>query len=589
MANPPLMSDPGPMASQIQAPAAPAAPSIRMGSTVVEDPLQNPENYRYVKPETADVLAEDEFDKTGSVSPELERQMTDAGREKLMQKARRKDFDKYVNSPVQVPYSPAQPDRTLPTTSSESISGAANAPQIRGAYDQAAASRDLATAARADYEQKRLQEQLLVTTRRRQQLEQEVSAREAKLSEIQSAADAAKQKALNMREQVRSRQIDSGRLFREKPWAAAAAMFADVMFALAGQARTGDQNTVWQLVARDTQLQRMEIEKLGMDADNALADVAVEFDGNLDAAEAALNIAKSQAIENQMAAQAAAMGLKELPVAVLEMFAKNDLERAKEEEKIGESTKIQKSQSMKFIEGRAASGGYRRPATDEERLKRAKGYNELTQQALTAETGLTQEQRFELDKKNAEQGVADPELVQKYGVKREEIERSVVATEDLKNRLKEQIAKYGTVPGWHLADETIPSKLYRQGANQIFGAERQKDALENRRLLSKVLMDAQSAIPGVPSEKDMEMMIATIKGSGTLDEKLNAVADLNKSLTTSVDTWGAAFGKPVVDQYMRNRAEIIKDEPKEPVPRGMSQGKLNARQEELIRRLEGEK
>lgn len=273
-----------------------------------------------------------------------------------------------MQSPVYHPGTASRPEATLPTTSSVVTEAPANYDEQRDRIDQTYLSGASAITSKALTQKEILEGQLLRARDERAQLERKVQAEQQYQDSIRSQQQVAFQRAKRMRDNVAAKRVDPARVFKAVPAVGIAAAFADAMYALGG---AGPQHTMRDLIEQDTALQMAEIEKLGADADNALAMVAREFDGDLAQAQAAINVTKADIAKREATTMAAEIGLQELPAAMQQEIAQLDQWALEQERLLGESAKTRAQQNYQYQAAQQGSPGYYSAPTLKEQGERA--------------------------------------------------------------------------------------------------------------------------------------------------------------------------------------------------------------------------
>lgn len=274
-----------------------------------------------------------------------------------------------MQAPVYHPGTASRPEATLPTTSSVATEAPANYDEQRAQLDATYQGGQAALQTKALTQQEILQSQILKARDERAQLERRVQAEQSYQSAIQAQQQASFAKAKRMQEAVAARKVDPARVFKSVPAVGIAAMLADAMLALGGAGQRA--NTMTSIIERDTALQMAEIDKMGADADNALAMVSREFDGDLAQAQAALNVTKAEMAKQEVITQAAEVGLKELPASIQQELAQLDRWKLEQERLLGESAKTRAQQNYQYQAAQAGSAGYWSAPGLDDQAKRA--------------------------------------------------------------------------------------------------------------------------------------------------------------------------------------------------------------------------
>lgn len=397
-----------------------------------------------------------------------------------------------MQAPVYHPGTASRPEATLPTTSSVVTEAPANYDEQRNRIDQTYLSGANALTSKALTQKEILEGQLLRARDERAQLERKVQAEQQYQDSIRSQQQAAFQRAKRMRDEVASKRVDPARVFKAVPAVGIAAAFADAMYALGG---AGPQHTMRDLIERDTALQMAEIEKLGADADNALAMVAREFDGDLAQAQAAINVTKADIAKREATTMAAEIGLQELPAAMQQEIAQLDQWALEQERLLGESAKTRAQQNYQYQAAQQGSAGYYSAPTLKEQGERA-GAIATIDKALPAgaeQVSVRDELRRE-------------ERVTKYGEKMTALVKARASADRVDQ----------TISGYEAANQGIFTTVPGVGWLNYFPAQ------EGRKVLAEVnaaLSDYGRAQSGATlTEQERADLRMIVRGRGTLED-----------------------------------------------------------------------
>ncbi len=319
-------------------------------------------------------------------------------------KAQVRDFAIAQPQQVQVPYSPGRPGGYQPTSRSSSETYTPGTPERLQAADALAQSQAELAVQRAQLQKKRLEAQFQQARNQEAQLAEQANERKALLQAQQEAADRDLAKVRDLSDKALSARVDPGRAFRNNPLNAIAAVLADFFMAKGGRVELA--KTVTNLVDRDIDQQVREYQMAGEKAQNAYSAWVREWDGDLKKAELSLKDTQLAMLEQQSMAQAAAMGLEQLPMDLMSQIQAIEAERLKTQDQLAQNAKVQASESFSYQKAIAPSGGGTRQETPEEVLKRLKTENALRDEQSRLDTGKTRAELYDEEKKASEAALA---------------------------------------------------------------------------------------------------------------------------------------------------------------------------------------
>lgn len=394
---------------------------------------------------------------------------------------------------------------------------------------------------------------------RRAELHEARQKAEAKWAQIQQADQA-----------IAAHQEDPQRFFKQKGTfatiAAAIAMGIGQYSASLGGGQNAAAAIISDAIDKDIAAQRQEY-LTKKDARNNLVAQYDKILGDLDAAtQAAAYTQKGIAISygNQLAglsksAQAESAWAREL--------LKLDQER------LDVATKWIEQQTGKVIATtqnaiefpRAGGGGYTRAPTDKERLGRAQTY--------TAIEGQRREFYGEPDRSKVatasaiEQAKADAKPVSDDISYRWAKDRSAVsgARDELDKfiaRMEAQKKRFGRVPGLGIGSK-LPGAEYVQRGVEALGSEEMQAARQNRQDMASMKIAAQSAIKGIPSDKDQRLIDESLKSLsvGTGEDVLRRAYQLRDAMDRGIEGLDAAIPATQRQRYQQQLEQLPAERP----------------------------
>jgi hypothetical protein len=451
--------------------------------------------------------------------------LTPEQQQELAQDVQRQSEQDYITGPVKVAGRPGQEEAVIPTTSAEQVDLPYNLPGQEEAWGQAARSKQQAITANYDAQKSMLEQALLQAREQRVELQASVEEQEQKLAFVDNAQREAIQEANNIQAAVREKRVDPSRIFRSPAgiFAAFAAVMADTMLGFQGK----QQNSIQQLIETDTAAQEAEIMKLRGDADNAFKYALQTYDGDIEQARAALNIAKAEAAKNELSASAASMGLQQLPAQMLEAMAGVDAFIAENMAKMGQNARHKAEQSYKYQPYVAASYGYDRAPTYKEMASRSKDVADFQAERYRMGTGLYPKESatFESKRQAAERSLSSEEKKRfsSLAEKKQQISRVREVFAEWDDYVNEMKSRYGKVPGLQWSSGFVPGQVRAAWAEA--GSQQAKDALRGQQIVQGAVNALVESQKGVATEGDLKRWVAQMRGQKTWDEVARGMSE----------------------------------------------------------------
>lgn len=417
--------------------------------------------------------------------------------------------------------------RMVPTTASTTVeSGPAYDPEM--ASDRIKAARAVTSAQVSGLAERAAQERANAAT-----LAERAAETEENLQERQREKDAVmgryREKRAALDEDLalfeKNERPDPGKVWDGNEFALVGAIIGQVLNVMGGGNPTTIMSAVERHVQRNLDLQDAQYRNGIRGRENAIARTMDDFDLDYSEAKSAVELQSRQLVDWQMKRYAAEVGSQEAMQKAQELIALNEQKLLESEQKF--MREAQGTSKTTYNERYVQPGGSGGIEAEIKRLKQ-----ELERKELHAKL------RGEI----VDTDVDATKL--KYATARADLEKGIKSLRAFRQRMDTQKEQFGGIPGLGvttLGEGPIQS-LTRGGqfvASEMLGSEYADTAIKNRSDMEQALIDAQSAIKGIPSDKDAARLDKAVMGARRGEDVYRRVRQMEELMENSLQTLDA--------------------------------------------------